>query len=206
MIEKLEAGKTYRLIDEQGFIVEDDGNLGIINDYFSDGEILVDEVIGYVGYTDGTCVITYDEYKYFEEVVTEDITTEEEPPSVSEPTQNAIDRQVGGSHYTDQKMQPIELAYKLNATPAFCKVAKYCSRVKDDMNQQIDKAVHCVELDKALKDPRSYPKIELSLTLDLIKEFTESYSLRYALFNLYIENYNLCFDDLEAFRNEKHSS
>ena len=45
---------------------------------------------------------------------------------------SALDTQIDGGHYKDVKIQPIELAYKLGASPAFCKLAKYLSRDKGD--------------------------------------------------------------------------
>jgi DNA-binding phage protein len=42
------------------------------------------------------------------------------------------------------KIQPIELAYKLGASPAFCKLAKYISRQKNDKKINLQKAIHCI--------------------------------------------------------------
>ena len=55
---------------------------------------------------------------------------------------SALNKQVAGNHYKVQKIQPIELAYMLGQTPAFCKVCKYATRIKDDPVQQLNKALH----------------------------------------------------------------
>ncbi len=95
---------------------------------------------------------------------------------------SALDKQVGGSHYKKGKIQPIELAYMLGQTPAFCKVAKYATRIKDDPVQQLNKALHCIELDEDLKDyAHLYCKADNDFAWDMIEEFTESGYLRECL-------------------------
>lgn len=95
---------------------------------------------------------------------------------------NALNKQVAGNHYKNQKIQPIELAYILGQTPAFCKVCKYATRVKDDPVQQLNKALHCIELDEDLKDfHHLYCKVDQEFAEDMIDEFTESSLLRECL-------------------------
>ena len=62
-----------------------------------------------------------------------------------------FDRQVGGNHYTDLKIQPLELTYAnfgysgLKAS-IYTKVNKYMTRNKDDEVQQLKKAAHCLHI------------------------------------------------------------
>jgi hypothetical protein len=58
--------------------------------------------------------------------------------------------QIDGKHYTDQKLQPVQLAEMLGATPEFCKVSKYLTRQKNDKFVNIDKADHCIGLEEDL--------------------------------------------------------
>ena len=128
MIEKLEAGKTYRLIDEQGFIDEDTDNLGVINEYVSDNEVTIDDVIADIGYVNNMCIITTAEYKYFEEVVIRFTTGEDEetsilwPVSVAESTLklNTTEDKTLGMKFDDDKLdwsllplEPIEEVIKV---------------------------------------------------------------------------------------------
>ena len=64
---------------------------------------------------------------------------------------SALDVQIDGQHYKNQKIQPIELAYKLGGTPAFCKLAKYLTREKNDKKINLQKAYHCICLEEDLK-------------------------------------------------------
>lgn len=75
---------------------------------------------------------------------------------------SALDIQIDGNHYKTLTIQPVELAMKLNATPLFCKVDKYLTRVKDDPVQQYKKAIHCVQLEiemPELADQYYNPKV-----------------------------------------------
>ena len=95
---------------------------------------------------------------------------------------SALNKQVAGNHYKVQKIQPIELAYMLGQTPAFCKVCKYATRIKDDPVQQLNKALHCIELDEELKEYHHlYYKVPFDVAEDLIDQFTEDESLRLCL-------------------------
>jgi hypothetical protein len=63
----------------------------------------------------------------------------------------ASDTQVGGTHYTSLKIQPLELTY-LNfgyeglKAAIYTKVNKYMLRKKDDEVGQLKKARHCLDL------------------------------------------------------------
>ena len=123
---------------------------------------------------------------------------------------SALDTQVGGSHYTDQKLQPIQLTYLLGQTPAFCKVAKYCSRIKDDMEGQVDKAIHCNQLQAEFSDTLGMYNVVSTTDADnLIVQFTEDRFLQDALLAMHcqvsfpseIEHYTKVADDaLKSFK------
>tara|TARA_R110002012_G_scaffold92271_1_gene224201 strand:+ start:2536 stop:2928 length:393 start_codon:yes stop_codon:yes gene_type:complete len=104
---------------------------------------------------------------------------------------SALSRQVEGQHYKNQKIQPIELAYVLGQTPAFCKVAKYATRIKDDPVQQLHKALHCIELDEELKDYHHlYGKIQdTDLVYKLLSIFTEDENLHACLMAMHLGDY-----------------
>lgn len=62
----------------------------------------------------------------------------------------ALDTQVGGNHYKDMVIQPIEyaMANKLNACQTHA--LKYLSRTKGDLTKRIEdrkKAIHCLEIE-----------------------------------------------------------
>ena len=64
---------------------------------------------------------------------------------------NPLAKQVGGSHYKDQKLQPIEACYKRYGyqgvkAALHCKIDKYLTRDKDEELEQLMKAQHCIEL------------------------------------------------------------
>lgn len=65
----------------------------------------------------------------------------------------ALGTQVAGKHYTDMGIQPIEVCYKRHGYAGVkialqVKVDKYLSREKDDELEQLNKAIHCIELMK----------------------------------------------------------
>lgn len=59
----------------------------------------------------------------------------------------ARDKQVGGDHYKNMKLQPLELTYIVGGSPVFCKVAKYITRKKDDRKLNLEKAIHCLQFE-----------------------------------------------------------
>lgn len=71
MIDKLEAGKSYRLIDKDSFLSTFHGaeNTELLNAYFREDIVTINHVSDYgEGFTDTTettCLITKDEMKYF---------------------------------------------------------------------------------------------------------------------------------------------
>lgn len=64
---------------------------------------------------------------------------------------NPLEKQVGGSHYKEQSLQPIEACYKRYGyqgvkAALHCKIDKYLTRDKDEELEQLMKAQHCIEL------------------------------------------------------------
>ena len=63
----------------------------------------------------------------------------------------ATENQVGGSHYTELGLQPLEMTYAnfgysgLKAS-IYTKVNKYLLRDKDSEVEDIEKAIHCLEI------------------------------------------------------------
>ena len=103
---------------------------------------------------------------------------------------NALNKQVAGTHYKDQKIQPIELTYMLGQTPAFCKVCKYATRIKDEPVEQLNKALHCIELDDDLSYYHDYYIRESEdFAVKKISEFTEDKLLRKVLESMHLHHY-----------------
>lgn len=107
---------------------------------------------------------------------------------------NALDTQIDGNHYKDQKMQPLELAYRVNGSPCFTKLAKYASRRKVDRLGDLRKAIHCIQLEKELSliTSNDYEKIRVSTEYFyvVLKEFTEDTLLYQALEAMYFGHYH----------------
>lgn len=97
--------------------------------------------------------------------------------------------QVSGSHYTNMKIQPVELAYRLGATPCFTKLAKYLTRDKGDKSVNLQKARHCVTLEMDLRDyvfkfyeSDAVLDVTTKEVEDLLCQFTDDSLIRVALF------------------------
>lgn len=66
---------------------------------------------------------------------------------MSTKTISAYCRQCDGHHYTDKRLQPLQIAYRVfNGDTCACKVMKYLTRLKNDWGLQIDKAEHVLEI------------------------------------------------------------
>ncbi len=70
-------------------------------------------------------------------------------PTAPEPT--AMDKQIGGTHYKDLGIQPLELTLKNMGLEAFegacyTKINKYMIRNKDDKVEQLKKARHVLDM------------------------------------------------------------
>lgn len=59
---------------------------------------------------------------------------------------NSKYKQVGGNHYKDLKIQPAEYIHKNNLGFLEGSAIKYITRRKDDRRQDLQKAIHCLEL------------------------------------------------------------
>jgi len=67
-------------------------------------------------------------------------------------TESALEKQVGGSHYKDFKIQPIEFITANNLSFIQASIIKYiCRYDKKNGKEDIDKAIHYCELLKELK-------------------------------------------------------
>jgi len=111
---------------------------------------------------------------------------------------SALEVQIDGQHYKNQKIQPIELAYKLGGTPAFCKLAKYLTREKNDKKVNLQKAYHWICLEEDLKFWANYhyeyEMIDHAIIEDneqLIIDFSNGvYEIQQALFEMYFRDYS----------------
>ena len=123
---------------------------------------------------------------------------------------SALDTQIEGNHYKNVKIQPIELAYKLGASPAFCKLAKYLSRDKGDKKINLKKARHCIQLEKDLQGHNYYDSsMSLALTYEdhnhsylihiFSKQFTENSDFENALDNMLHCYYDLAVSCVEDY-------
>lgn len=60
---------------------------------------------------------------------------------------NPLSTQVGGNHYKDMKIQPIEFAMANNLNPCEFNVVKYiCRQRNKNGKQDLEKAKHCIDL------------------------------------------------------------
>lgn len=103
---------------------------------------------------------------------------------------NALDTQVDGNHYKNQKMQPLELAYRVNGSPCFTKLAKYASRRKLDRLGDLKKAFHCIQLEKELGNPYESIRVDKKAFYDVLNQFTESPLLWLTLDEMYHGRYD----------------
>lgn len=66
--------------------------------------------------------------------------------------ENALDVQIGGSHYKKGGMQPMELADKVGMLPSCFSIFKYVYRHKDKKGREdLNKALHCCCLKEELR-------------------------------------------------------
>ena len=114
---------------------------------------------------------------------------------------SALDIQQDGTHYKDMKMQPIELAYRVNGSPCFTKLAKYASRRKVDRLGDLKKAIHCIQLEKdlILRYDNRYEKLRVIEPFfhSSLCEFTEEGNLFSALYHMYYSDYDLAIRSVE---------
>lgn len=60
--------------------------------------------------------------------------------------ENVLDKQVGGNHYKKYSYQPITFMADVHLHPTLAYVLKYVARYPDKNPDDIQKAVHCLEL------------------------------------------------------------
>ena len=61
--------------------------------------------------------------------------------------QSAMRQQIGGSHYKNLAIQPMEYAYKNHLDPLQFSVVKYVTRFRDKAGKQdLEKAKHCIDM------------------------------------------------------------
>lgn len=118
---------------------------------------------------------------------------------------SALDVQISGNHYKTQKIQPIELVYKLGATPCFCKLAKYLTRDKGDKKINLQKARHCIQLEKDLRDYTVYYEKSMNLALKdnnnrtLISDFSDIAYIQNSLVFMYLGFYTKAIEQVEEY-------
>lgn len=114
---------------------------------------------------------------------------------------NALNTQVDGNHYKEQKMQPLELAYRVNGSPCFTKLAKYASRKKVDRLGDLKKAIHCIQLEQELNTltDNVYTKIRVTDTYfyTVLREFCNNGFLFDALDAMYHGDYGHAVNNIE---------
>lgn len=114
---------------------------------------------------------------------------------------SALDTQIDGSHYKQQKMQPIELAYRVNGSPCFTKLAKYASRRKVDRLGDLKKAIHCIQLEQELckLSDNVYTKIRTTDTYfyQVLRQFCDNGFLFDALDAMYHGEYEDAINNIE---------
>ena len=99
---------------------------------------------------------------------------------------SALETQEAGTHYKNLKVQPIELAYYLGGTPAFCKLSKYISRDKDDKAEDLRKAYHCILLEEQLSyyAKTNYKYAPWGKILYWVERFSDNLNIQQALKSL----------------------
>ena len=112
---------------------------------------------------------------------------------------SALETQFGGNHYKVMKVQPVELGYKLGATPCFVKLAKYLTREKNDKKENLSKAFHCICLEQDLVQYGKYYITDHEdfynyyandwVVDNMIDEFSDNIFIRNALAAMYDRNY-----------------
>lgn len=80
-----------------------------------------------------------------------------EAPVAAIPTPNALDLQVGGAHYKNKRIQPVEFSYANNLNGLEASIVKRITRWRDkDGFQDLEKIKH--EVDLLIELETKYPK------------------------------------------------
>lgn len=110
-------------------------------------------------------------------------------------SKSALNFQVGGTHYTELGMQPLELAYLVNGTPCFTKVAKYLVRKKGTHKQDLQKALTCVQIEEELTNKGiglQYfaVSIDEDFVVNMIEKYTDVITYQMVLKDMYFGEYD----------------
>lgn len=109
-------------------------------------------------------------------------------------SKSALDFQIGGNHYTKRSMQPLELAYLINGTPCFTKVAKYLVREKGTHKEDLQKALSCVEIEEELTNRGiglQYFEVSIDehFIIEMIEKYTDTIVYQMVLKDMYFGEY-----------------
>lgn len=118
---------------------------------------------------------------------------------------NALDVQVGGSHYKNKKMQPIELITKTRCTFIQGCIWKYITRYKEKNGKEdINKCIHYAQLAIELKDEGQlgYRKLDIVKTYCNVNELSSSQS-SVIMLTAY-DSYQRVIDVCKAILNEEY--
>lgn len=118
---------------------------------------------------------------------------------------NALDVQVGGSHYKNKKMQPIELITKTRCTFIQGCIWKYITRYKEKNGKEdINKCIHYAQLAIELKDEGQlrYRKIDIAKVYCKVNELSPSQS-SVIMLTAY-DSYQRVIDVCKAILNEEY--
>jgi hypothetical protein len=108
------------------------------------------------------------------------------------------DKQVGGHHYTDMKLQPLMLTYMVaEGDSCFCKVAKYIARAKcyDDLQKAVDVIEKAKELRKAGIEVTHYRRKVIG---DFADQFDQSPKIAAALITFLEARYDASISYVES--------
>lgn len=118
-------------------------------------------------------------------------------------TISVLNFQCDGDHYTKMKMQPLELAYLVNGTPCFTKVAKYITRDKGTHKIDLQKALSCVLIEEELTNKGiglqyfAVP-IEEDFVAKMIEKYTDVITYQMVLKDMYFGEYHKAKNMLKA--------
>lgn len=118
---------------------------------------------------------------------------------------NALDVQVGGSHYKNKKMQPIELITKTRCTFIQGCIWKYITRYKEKNGKEdINKCIHYAQLAIELKDEGQlgYRKLDIVKTYCDVNELSTKQS-SVIMLTAY-DSYQRVIDACKAIINEEY--
>lgn len=88
-----------------------------------------------------------------------------------------LEKQVGGSHYKQFKIQPMQMAEMLQLCPTAFSAFKYACRLpfKGKMLEDLEKMKHCLELFMDLDGVEYVAPVQPSLYIDFLNQFDETH-------------------------------